>query len=151
MLKFLQHSLVFKHSQRPILQSLIRLKLILYGQPERFLQPLVLKQESIHYRSKCFIAGLFMLVTGLLSSVDALAQVSAYSFASSSGATLEEMTGRTQLVGAGSDDGSSSNQILPFTFIYNGTAYTQISANANGLAKLGRPIVTSAWNNDLTL
>src|SRR5690606_12886253 len=102
MLKFLQHSLVFKHSQRPILQSLIRLKLILYGQPETFLQPLVLKQESIHYRSKCFIAGLFMLVTGLLSSVGAVAQVSTYSFATSATGSLVDMSsGTTDLLAPG--------------------------------------------------
>ena len=67
----------------------------------------------------------------------ARAQVSAYSFATGTSGTLNDMTSSTQLVGASSDDGASAVTNIGFTFTYAGTAYTQFSVNANGLMRLG--------------
>ena len=52
------------------------------------------------------------------------------------------MTGSTQLVASGQDDGVSVVTNIGFTFTYAGTAYTQFSVNANGLMRLGATAVT---------
>ena len=65
------------------------------------------------------------------------AQVSSYSFSAGTAGTLDPMTGSTQLVGSASDDGASAVTNIGFTFNYAGVSYTQFSANANGLVRLG--------------
>ncbi len=57
------------------------------------------------------------------------------------------MTGSTQLIGTGSDDGASPVTNIGFTFNYAGTNYTQFSANANGLVRLGGTAVTTSFTN----
>lgn len=57
------------------------------------------------------------------------------------------MTGSTQLIGASSDDTQSAVTSIGFTFNYNGVDYTQFSANANGLVRLGATVVSTAWSN----
>jgi hypothetical protein len=75
-----------------------------------------------------------------------------YPFVASSGAALEDMsTGTTALVGTGSDDGASTVQNIGFEFWFVGIKYTQFSANANGLIRLGAVGVTTAWTNNLAL
>lgn len=95
------------------------------------------------------ISGCLVLLAGLLGSISAQAQVSSYSFAASSGGTLEDMSsGTTQLLGSSSDDGASTVQNIGFTFNFNGTNYTQFSANANGLMRLGSTAVATAYTNN---
>lgn len=73
--------------------------------------------------------------------------VNTYGFAASTGGTLDAMTGSTQLIGTGSDDGASPVTNIGFTFNYAGTNYTQFSANANGLVRLGATAVTTQYTN----
>ena len=75
------------------------------------------------------------------------AQVSSYSFSAGTTGTLDPMTGSTQLVASGSDDGVSAVTNIGFTFNYAGVSYTQFSANANGLVRLGGTVVTGQWTN----
>ena len=76
-----------------------------------------------------------------------LGQVGNYSFSTGTTGVLNPMTGSTQLVGASSDDGVSTVTSIGFSFTFNGTAYTQFSANANGLIRLGATAISSAWSN----
>jgi Secretion system C-terminal sorting domain/GEVED domain/Ig-like domain CHU_C associated/Fibronectin type III domain len=75
------------------------------------------------------------------------AQVNSYSFTAGSSGVLDLMTGSTQLVASASDDGASAVTSIGFTFNYAGTDYTQFSANANGLVRLGATAVTTQWTN----
>jgi hypothetical protein len=85
---------------------------------------------------------------GFAQTIDA----TTYPFVASSGAALEDMsTGTTALVGVGSDDGASTVQNIGFEFSFVGIKYTQFSANANGLIRLGAAGVTTAWTNNLAL
>ncbi len=93
-------------------------------------------------------AALLSLLFLFICSLQVNAQVNAYIFTSGSGGTLEDMSsGTTQLVGSGSDDGASAVTAIGFNFTFNGTVYTQFSANANGLVRLGPSAVTGAFNN----
>lgn len=91
-----------------------------------------------------------LLLMVILSSWHINAQVSSYAFVAGTGGTLDPMTGSTQLVGSNSDDGVSSVNNIGFTFTYAGTAYTEFSASANGLIRLGAAGATSSWNNNTT-
>ncbi|OYQ37242.1 hypothetical protein CHU92_08615 [Flavobacterium cyanobacteriorum] len=73
--------------------------------------------------------------------------VSGYSFATGTSGTLDPMSGSAQLVASASDDGVSAVTSIGFTFNYAGTNYTQFSANANGLVRLGATVVTDQWTN----
>lgn len=75
------------------------------------------------------------------------AQVNSYSFTAGTSGVLDPMTGSTQLVASASDDGASAVTSIGFTFNYAGTDYTQFSANANGLVRLGATAVTTQWTN----
>lgn len=89
---------------------------------------------------------LFLMFT--LGSVGNLsAQVNFYGFSAGTGGVLQDMTGSTQLIGSASDDGVSAVTGIGFTFNYAGTNYTQFSANANGLVRLGSVVVTDQWTN----
>jgi hypothetical protein len=70
------------------------------------------------------------------------AQVSTYSFTSSSG-TYTEITGGT-IWGTETNDDVSFNAIdLGFTFEYNGASFTQVSINANGFLAMGATVSNS--------
>ena len=75
------------------------------------------------------------------------AQVSAYSFSTNTTGVLDPMTGSTQLIGSGSDDGASAVTPIGFSFTYAGTVYNNFSANSNGLVRLGTTAVTTQWTN----
>lgn len=62
------------------------------------------------------------------------------------------MTGATQLIAASSDDGASALTSIGFDFLFNGTTYTQFSANANGFLRLGALTTTGStyYSNSLT-
>jgi hypothetical protein len=79
--------------------------------------------------------ALYVILTFLLIGTNVNASVSAYSFTSTSG-TYTPISGTTFLSGTW-DDASSSLLSLPFTFTYNGTAYTSVGINSNGFITLG--------------
>ena len=77
--------------------------------------------------------------------------VSTYPFMDTTGVALEDMSsGTTQLVAAGSDDGSSGLVNIGFDFWYDGVRFTQFAASANGYVRLGAAIsASSPWVNAL--
>ncbi|MBC7899585.1 MAG: carboxypeptidase regulatory-like domain-containing protein [Saprospiraceae bacterium] len=85
------------------------------------------------------------------SSFADLISATTYAFSSASGVALEDMSsGTTQLVGPGLDDNASLVTNIGFNFLYDGVLFTQFSANANGLAKLGPVAVLTTFNNTTT-
>lgn len=74
-----------------------------------------------------------------------------YPFSTGTGASLEDMSsGTTQIIGPNADDPVSAVTNIGFDFWFNGTRYTQFSANGNGLMRLGPTVVTNAWSNSLS-
>jgi hypothetical protein len=94
--------------------------------------------------STLLIAPVLLLV--LQGSIKAQ-NLSLYSYSTATGASLDPMAGATSLIGSGSDDGVSAVTNIGFTFLLKGLPYTQFSANANGLARLGATAVTSSFSN----
>ncbi|MCC7501401.1 MAG: hypothetical protein IT229_02660, partial [Flavobacteriales bacterium] len=71
-----------------------------------------------------------------------------YTFAASTGASLDPMVSAVTLVGGGCiDDGASAVTPIGFTFTYEGVAYTDFSANSNGVMRLGTTAVGTAYSN----
>jgi hypothetical protein len=100
------------------------------------------------YRITGGISAAFLMLTFLFLGHGVKAQaVSTYTFSTGTGATLNAMTGATTLVGSSNDDGVSAVTTIPFSFTFAGTAYTQFSANSNGLVRLGSVAVTNQWEN----
>ncbi len=85
-------------------------------------------------RGPALLAGIGLLLT------TAHAQVSLYSFSSSTGATLHNMTGSTMLVPTGSF--RSAVTPIGFDFVYEGTTYTSFSANNYGNLRLGSTLIS---------
>ena len=68
-----------------------------------------------------------------------------YAFTTATNASLTDMsTGTTQLVAADQDDTASSATNIGFDFYFQGTRFTQFSANSNGLLRLGSTAVQGA-------
>jgi subtilisin-like proprotein convertase family protein len=78
------------------------------------------------------------------------AAVNAYGFTTSTGATLADMAGATQLIASGQDDAASAVTGIGFTLQYGTQAFTQFSVNSNGLMRLGSTVVTNAYSNALS-
>lgn len=70
-----------------------------------------------------------------------------YIYTTSTGATLDPMTGATTIVASSVDDAPSPIQNIGFTFNYEGVAYTQFSASPDGFIKLGAPAAVSQFGN----
>ncbi len=119
------------------------------GVGDRVGSPPKAKHEST---SKSWITLLLLFLSLTIGQI-AEAQVinsTTYPFSTSSGAALEDMsTGTTLLIGSNSDDGASTVQNLGFEFWFVGNRYTQFSANANGLVRLGSTAVTGAFTNSI--
>lgn len=95
---------------------------------------------------RVFLQIAFMATVSVLS-----AQTAAnYVFSTSTGATLDAMTGSTQLIGAGVDDGVSSVTSIGFPFVYESVTYTQFSVSSNGLVRLGGTVVSSDYTNAIS-
>ena len=80
--------------------------------------------------------------------------MSAYTFSVGSG-TATSSSGSTALwTGEETPVAGTNNRVqavsLPFTFTFNGVAYTQISISSNGLVGFGTTSVTSSSGNNLT-
>ena len=84
---------------------------------------------------------------GLLNSNLNFAQVSNYSFNSSSG-TYTAITG-TQLIASGVDDGNSTVLNIGFDFVYDGVTYTQFKMSSNGFISFNTG-TSSLTTNDLS-
>jgi hypothetical protein len=87
--------------------------------------------------------------TQLTGSPALVANVTGYSTNVSTGATLMDVTGGTDLIGQNQDDAASSVTNIGFDFVYEGTTYTQFSVNSNGLIRLGGTVVNTALSNSL--
>jgi hypothetical protein len=73
----------------------------------------------------------------------ALITATTYPYTNAAAVALEDMSsGTTQLVAASSDDGNSALANIGFDFWIDGVRVTQFSANANGVMKLGSPVIT---------
>jgi hypothetical protein len=91
-----------------------------------------------------------LLFVCLLGAQTTEAQVaSTYSFAASTGNTLNPMTGSTTLVAASNDDGNGGVQSIGFNFVYEGVTYTQYSSSVNGLVRFGPTVVTGEFTNTI--
>jgi uncharacterized repeat protein (TIGR01451 family) len=70
-----------------------------------------------------------------------------YVFATGTDASLTAMaTGTTQLVAASADDTVSSMTNIGFSFIFQGTAYSQFSTSANGAIRLGAAVSGTVYH-----
>jgi len=87
-----------------------------------------------------------MLALLLVGSSSAWSTLPQYVFTATTGTQID-MTGSTQILAPNVDDGASAVYNIGFSFNFDGTVYTQFSANTNGLLKLGSTAVTTAYLN----
>jgi hypothetical protein len=76
---------------------------------------------------------------------------SSYVFSTSTGASLDPMTGAAQVLNSSNDDtptGAAAN--IGFSFNFNGTAYTQYSVSPDGWILLGGATASSQFGNTVT-
>ncbi len=73
-----------------------------------------------------------------------------YAFTTSTGATLDPMTGATTAIGSSVDDTPSGLFGIGFNFDYEGITYTQFSVSPDGFIKLGAPAAVSQFSNSIT-
>ncbi|HNS12786.1 MAG TPA: GEVED domain-containing protein, partial [Bacteroidia bacterium] len=78
-------------------------------------------------------------------------QVANYGYTYSTGATLDPMSGSTTVISSGNDDTPmASPENIGFSFVLNGTAYTQYSASPDGWLRLGSGTATAEYSNSVT-
>jgi len=77
-------------------------------------------------------------------------RVKGYNFNTSTGNTLDPMTGATTLLSNGIDDTPSSIQNIGFDFLFDNILYTEFSLTPDGFIKLGSPVTTSQFTNSIT-
>jgi len=77
---------------------------------------------------------------------------SAYTFSTSTGASLADMTGSSTLVASGVDDTPGASVAIGFNFVYCGTTYTEVSASPDGFVVLGTSAFTALdqFSNSIT-
>jgi uncharacterized protein (UPF0303 family) len=83
----------------------------------------------------------------------AFAQVDTYTFAASSGTFTPVSATATNVTSILADDAVTPAILLPFTFTFDGTAYTSVRASSNGFLSFApNPNVNGAtvWQNDLS-
>jgi len=71
--------------------------------------------------------------------------ITLYSYFTETGATLDPMAGATSL-GVAGDDSESGLNAIGFPFFYEGTSYTDFSANSNGVMRFGGPVGAAYFN-----
>ncbi len=89
------------------------------------------------------------------SQLNAVATPSAplnqYSFSTATGATLDPMSGATQVLNPGNDDTpTAAPTAIGFTFPFNGTNYTQFSVSPDGWILLGGATAANQFTNAVT-
>ncbi|MEP7169538.1 MAG: GEVED domain-containing protein, partial [Bacteroidota bacterium] len=96
----------------------------------------------------CFL--LIVTLSGLWTS-GALAQnANSYTFTTSTGSTLDAMTGATSQLTTGNDDTPSGLLALPFTFIFENNSYTNYSVSPDGWIKFGNVAGSAEYTNVTT-
>jgi len=88
------------------------------------------RDSLFQFRKFCFL-----LIVCVATHYYAKAQVADYTFAYTTG-TYTSISGTTVVTGTW-DDANSALITLPFTFTYNGTAYTSVGINTNGFILMG--------------
>ncbi len=73
-----------------------------------------------------------------------------YTFAASTGNSLDPMTGATVIGSAANDDTPYAASNIGFTFNFNGTNFTQFSASPDGFIRLGAGTATSQFTNSFS-
>ena len=90
------------------------------------------------------LAPLFLLA----GSANAVIDATTYPFSSATGVALEDMSPvRPSSSPPTWTTGCRPLTNIGFDFWYHGVRHTQFSINANGLLKLGSPVITTAFNN----
>ncbi|WP_395051905.1 GEVED domain-containing protein, partial [Flavobacterium sp.] len=114
----------------------------------KFLEPdMVGNAPNAGKMRKSWLACIMFFIA-LFSLQYTTAQVgSNYSFAATTGGTINAMTGSTQIVAASLDDSASVVTPIGFSFVFNGVTYTQFSASSNGVMRLGATAATTAFSN----
>src|SRR4030095_3899432 len=80
-----------------------------------------------------------------------IGQPPSYAFQAESGTYTPLVGGTVAVITSGDfDDGFSNGLPIGFTFVYNGTSYTTISASANGWTALGTNITLTTSTTNLT-
>jgi hypothetical protein len=96
-----------------------------------------------------FYSKIFTLLLLVCTAVITHAQTAdQYGFSTSTGATLDPMTGATTIVSASTDDTPSGLQNIGFSFSFEGVAYTQFSASPDGFISLGSTAAASQFTNN---
>lgn len=100
---------------------------------------------------KKFGTPILSLLFVLLCSVTGFGQLSNYAFTSSAG-TYTPIVGGTQAVAGGVDTGNSGATPIGigFSFVFNGTTYTQFSVAANGWIRLGTTVATTGGTTPIS-
>ncbi|MBK8552935.1 MAG: hypothetical protein IPL53_18495 [Ignavibacteria bacterium] len=102
---------------------------------------------------KRLISALSVFVFVFAVCLSAYAQpANTYTYSTTTGATLEDMTGATVLQSAPNDDTPSLLTTFPggFVFYYEGIGYSQFSTSPDGFLKLGAPVAVSQFSNSVT-
>lgn len=114
------------------------------------IQTINMKTQLPNQRTRFFtrLLGTAMLLVGIASQ--AISQeASTYVYSTSTGATLNAMTGATDLSPADRDDGVSTLQNIGFTFSFENINYTQFSASVDGFIRLGGTAATPQFSNGI--
>lgn len=107
-----------------------------------------MKTQLPNQRTRFFtrLLGTAMLLVGIASQAISQ-QAATYVYSTSTGATLNAMTGATDLSPADRDDGVSTAQNIGFTFSFENINYTQFSASVDGFIRLGGTAATPQFSN----
>ncbi|MCU0421267.1 MAG: T9SS type A sorting domain-containing protein [Bacteroidia bacterium] len=107
------------------------------------------KLQQFNWRM-LYVFPMVFLLTGLVGN-DLFGQsVTDYIFSTSTGTTLNAMTGAVALSPTDRDDGVSAVQNIGFNFTYEGTVYTQFSASVDGFIRLGGTQASAQFSNLIT-
>ena len=107
-----------------------------------------MKTQLPNQRTRFFtrLLGTAMLLMGIASQAISQ-QAATYVFTTSTGATLNPMTGATTISPADMDDGVSAVQNIGFTFNFENINYTQFSASVDGFIRLGGTQASAQFSN----
>jgi len=99
---------------------------------------------------KYFTRSLMSLLLMVICQISFAQTAADYAFSTSTGQSLDPMTGATQLIGTGVDDAPVAAAPIGFSFSYCGTTYTDFSASPDGFIRMGTTTATSQFTNSIT-
>ncbi len=107
-----------------------------------------MKTQLPNHRKRFFarLLGTAMLLVGIASQAISQ-QAATYVYSTSTGATLNAMTGAVTISPADRDDGVSAVQNIGFTFGFENINYTQFSASVDGFIQLGGTAAAPQFSN----